>query len=237
MLIHLLLLTFFQLQAKSDSNISRVNYEDRYKLTNVYEKLVDNKGNGFEPLYGTRNVRVVFHGIYYRSGANNYYHRTNKRANMNPMPNDGLLNLCQEGFKKAIYFYEENFDTAPKLTRCQDIEGNYNELKYVQLNPSDPEQMRLILETIHEAISDPSQGPILGHCWNGWHASGIAATFALRQFCGWTGEEGVSYWDQNTDGNNQDPPYERFRTKIREFEPYRDLKISRKRQREICPQP
>ena len=71
-------------------------------------KVTDNWGNQFEDLYGTRNMRPVLHGVAYRGGANNYYHKRNKRKNQNPLPSDGLLNLCQEGFSGAVYLYQQN---------------------------------------------------------------------------------------------------------------------------------
>ena len=54
-------------------------YQDRYQVSDLNTKIVNNVGNGFEDLYGTRNMRVVLDGLYYRGGGNNYYHRTNKR--------------------------------------------------------------------------------------------------------------------------------------------------------------
>jgi hypothetical protein len=61
-----------------------------YNLSDAREKLVDDHGNGYEPLYGTRNLRAVLRGVYYRGGANNYYNRTDRRNNSNPLPDEGL---------------------------------------------------------------------------------------------------------------------------------------------------
>ena len=69
-------------------------------------KIVDNRGDGFDDLYGTRNLRPILHGVAYRGGANNYYHKTNKRKNNNPLPKDGLQNLCTEGF--SFYLLIQN---------------------------------------------------------------------------------------------------------------------------------
>ena len=70
-------------------------YKETFKIDCVIEKATDNKGNGQEILYGTRNFRSILHGIAYRGGGNNYYHRTNKRGNKNPLPQDGLNNLLK----------------------------------------------------------------------------------------------------------------------------------------------
>ena len=66
------------------------DYKSRYGVECVQDKITDNRGNGYDDLYGTRNFRVVLHGVAYRGGGNNYYHKTNKRGNKNPLPLDGL---------------------------------------------------------------------------------------------------------------------------------------------------
>ena len=56
--------------------LEKINeYKLRYKVNCVQDKITDNRGNGFEDLYGTRNFRVILHGVAYRGGGNNYYHR------------------------------------------------------------------------------------------------------------------------------------------------------------------
>ena len=64
-------------------------------------------------MYGTRNFRVILHGVAYRGGGNNYYHRSDKRNNKNPLPMDGLNNLLENGFSTSVYLYNENFETSP----------------------------------------------------------------------------------------------------------------------------
>ena len=104
-----------------DSTISDTNsllfkkfnkYKLLYNVNCVQDKITNNQGNGFEDLYGTRNFRTILHGVAYRGGGNNYYHRTNKRSNKNPLPLDGLNNLLNNGFSTSIYLYVENFETA-----------------------------------------------------------------------------------------------------------------------------
>ena len=114
-LFHLLFLlvynfTFSQTTA-SIQNISNSliisnanNYKLKYNVNCVQDKITDNKGNGFEGLYGTRNLRVVLHGVAYRGGGNNYYHRTNKRNNKH-----FNYSGCQEikkGIKRFLYLAE-----------------------------------------------------------------------------------------------------------------------------------
>src|SRR5262245_4773224 len=104
----LLAVLFFPLlsHAAFDSDF----YHQRYGRTDVYSKVVDNHGDGFEDLYGLRNVREVLKGVLYRGGGNNLYHRdpAMRRDNRNPLPDDGVTNLCEEGFHQAIYLYPTN---------------------------------------------------------------------------------------------------------------------------------
>ena len=90
-------------------------YVNRYKEPDLMYKVIDNFGNGFDSLYGTRNMRTVLHGVAYRGGANNYYHKTDKRNNHNPLPDDGIANLCKEGFSHSIYLYKQNWDSARNM--------------------------------------------------------------------------------------------------------------------------
>ncbi len=223
-------------QAYSQGPLDLAN---RYPVKTASQKLVDNQGNGNESLYGNRNLRAVLNGVYYRGGANNYYHRTNKRNNMNPLPNDGLQNLCEEGFTKAVYLYEANYETAPKVTACKNYRGDETKLNYNQVSVLRYElaDLRRIHTMIFDHIRDSRLGPILAHCWNGWHASGYVAATALRQFCGFEPEQAVRYWDAHTDGNNKATGYEAIRRRIRAFAPDPNLQISTEEQKKICPQP
>ncbi len=215
-------------------------YRQRYDLDNVAEKLVQNRGDGYADLYGTRNFRMVMNGALYRGGANNLYQQDPdlQRPNMNPLPTNGLKNLCEEGFSVAFYLYSENYGTAPKEVTCEAREGTPHPgphtLRYEQITAFSPSGRRKLMEAIHANLTEPEAGPVYVHCWNGWHASGITATIALRQFCGVGAEEAVSYWNTNTDGNNGSD-YDSIRRIIRNFTPFSDLNIDQKTQAEYCP--
>ena len=214
-------------------------YEDRYgdlfKSENqLMAKMTDNRGDGFEELYGTRNVRVVLHGIYYRGGANNYYHRSEPRNNMNPLPSDGLNNLCREGFQKAIYFYEPNF--SPKKVICESRLGGKNALNYTQISAlEDTPGIMAVLRDIYTCIFSGNGCPIYGHCWNGWHASGLVAATVLRQFCDFTPEQAVKYWIDGAD-TIENSSFPSIKRKITDFTPFAEFEISEKIKSEICPQ-
>lgn len=209
-------------------------YSERYGAENPLQKIVDNTGDGHEELYGLRNVRPVLKGIVYRGGGNNYYHRSQKRGNENPLPEDGLQNLCEEGFSQSIYLYRRNFFTASSKKNCTDFNEEETTLDYLQKDYNSGEDIREIIEIVYKNIVQKYEGPIYIHCWNGWHASGYVSAVLLKQFCGYTSEEAVEYWDLATDGVNKAPGYEEIREQIRFFEPYPEYKISEEWQEKVC---
>ena len=214
------------------SQAHAVDYKARYGLKNAYQQLTDNHGDGYQPLYGTRNFRVVLYNVYYRGGANNAFHRADKRANANPLPNDGLENLCTQEFSTAVYFYTTNFNTAPAHTNCN-VGNSVNKLNYIQITAADVDSPERMLSLIHDRIQGKLPGPIYGHCWNGWHASGLIAAVALQQFCGLTPKKALDYWITNTDGNIEG--YSSIRRRILDFKPFPQWQIDAATKRNICP--
>lgn len=210
-------------------------YKTRYNEEDLLYKIVDNYGNKYDKLYGTRNVRPILHGIAYRGGANNYYHKTSKRKNQNPLPDDGLLNLCQEGFSSSVYLYRTNADTAYTEVKCNCIDGESNRMEYVQLDYFDKDHIYEMLKMVYESATNKEKGPVYLHCWNGWHASGFLAAVMLKQFCGYNDIDAVAYWDLGTDGANTSPHYQTIRKKIRDFEPYPEFIIKDSLGERVCP--
>lgn len=213
-------------------------YQNRYPLKNPYDKLVDNRGNGHENLYGVRNFRAVLNGVVYRGGANNAYNKYNKRPNQNPLQKSALNNLCEEGFGTAVYLYSTNYSTAQKVTNCKSVINDKQTLNYMQATPHLKEaDARNVLNLIYKRLtSETDHSPIYLHCWNGWHASGLISAYTLRQFCDYTVEQAVNYWNRNTDGNNVGSNYDRLRAKIRAFQPDPNMKIDPALKAKICPQ-
>jgi hypothetical protein len=236
-------------------------YQKRYEVTvggqpdksNPYEKTVDDKGKGPDNLRGLRNLRAVLPGVVYRSGANNSYralYGEKPRDNMNPLPPEGLANLCREGFGTAIYLYATNYLTANASTACNIRPGlalpqSSNKLLYLDKLPLSAEgyAVREVLEMVHTKLTgaaDPR--PMLVHCWNGWHASGITSALVLRQFCGVNGDDAVAYWNCNTDGacvgkkgSQEEKSFNKIRARIRAFTPDDKLKISDEIKDKVCP--
>jgi protein-tyrosine phosphatase len=234
-----LISTLFLFQASANEKkilTSSSNEESQYwsyDLKDLYTKKVDNQGKGYEALSELRNFRVVLYGVLYRSGANNVYNTKHKRDNENPLSNQGLKDLCQQNFSKAFYLYKRNFDQAEKDLTCETKDQQTNHFEYQQLSALEPKNEKTFLTTIYRTIEKPGK-PVLVHCWNGWHASGLISTLALRQFCQFSDKEGVEYWIKNTDGNSKG--YEKIKKRIRSFKPYKELKISDETRRKICPE-
>ncbi len=222
-----------------DKNLEKLSrdvafYKSRYQMPDVYKKITNDRGNDFEDLYGTRNMREVLAGVYYRGGGNNKYHKKNPRSNTNPLPADGLINLCQDGFVTSLYFYETNYKSAKPVNPCfLRNSGDANTLNYQQLTAFSIQDFRPFLQLIHDRIKGKLTGPIYGHCWNGWHASGLMASVALKQFCDFTDEEADFYWVNNTDGNSKG--YESVRKKVRAYKMIAGLEITEQEKALICP--
>jgi len=210
-------------------------YKKRYVETDLMYKITDNKGNGFDSLYGTRNMRPILHGAAYRGGANNYYHLTDKRNNHNPLPNDGIGNLCAEGFSAGVYLYQENFETAPLTDTCDCIDKDTNTFQYYQKDYFDDRHVRDMVEMVYRAATVDTVGPVYLHCWNGWHASGFIAAVILKQFCAYSNFDAVNYWDLGTDGANTSPRYQTQRERIKAFQPYPEFAISDSLKDCLCP--
>jgi hypothetical protein len=206
------------------------DFSSRYGVSDPYTKIVDNQGKGEERLYGVRNARLLFRNIL-RGGANNAFHRDHPRENQNPLPDDALKHLCEEGFTDAFYLYSKNFKTAPVETQCVRENGTPGKLRYRQLtyNRSETE----ILTRIRELLLS-GEGGLYLHCWNGWHASGYLSAISRMQFCGVSSEEAVDYWNRNTDGVNVGENYDRIRAKIRDFRVREGLGIPEEIRKRAC---
>lgn len=215
-------------------NLKQVSetYRQRYGITDPYTKLVNNKGDLYENLYGVRNFRVVLHGVYYRGGANNSFNKNEVRDNMNPLPHEGLSHLCEEGFKNAIYLYPDNYTAAPKKVSCKDFGNSPRTLDYLQINGLSSGNEEKFIALIYQRIKGKIDGPLYGHCWNGWHASGYVASITLKQFCGYTDQQALDYWIKNTDGDSN---YEKIKQKVKSWKPLEKYKISNSESALICP--
>ena len=227
-------LMFFSCNAQTDSSTIDttrfIEYKNLYNVNCVDEKITNNRGNGFEGLYGTRNFRVILHGVAYRGGGNNYYHRTDKRNNKNPLPMDGLQNLLENGFSTSVYLYNENFETSPPFLVNKETNDT---MMYFQLGGNNSSELDSILMFSYNAIMNKDVGPVYLHCWNGWHQSGFVSAVLLKQFCGYNTRKSLHYWEDCAD--NWTRGYDRIRNAIRDFEPIEKYNIPQEISDVICP--
>ncbi len=220
--------------ALTNLKLKSTEYRQRYGLTDVFTKLVDNLGNKFDNLYGVRNFRVVLHGVYYRGGANNVYNKIDGiRANENPLQPSGLQNLCEEGFANAIYLYPTNYNTAAKITNCKNFKNETQTLNYENIIGLDKTHNSIFISKIYNVIKGTAAGPVYGHCWNGWHSSGYVASMMLKQFCAYTDAQALDYWIKNTDKN--DAGYDAEKKMVSDFQPITKYLIYKDESNLICP--
>lgn len=199
--------------------------------TSIYSKLNGSRGEGIPSLKGVRNLRVVLNGVLYRSGANNVYGPIVNRQNDSPLSFQTLLNLREQGFRGAYYLYNANFDSVgwPKmLTALKAVH-----MEYSSVIPKTDSGACIILTDIYRSIKGLADGPILIHCWNGWHMSGLMSVFALMQFCDVKPEEAWEYWKYCTDNNYNG--FEKIRKRIFDFIPDKDLQITEDEKKKVCP--
>lgn len=210
-------------------------YTSRYGLTTLYQSAVDDRGKGKPELRGLRNLRAVLPGILYRAGANNSYRTAYGKPelpNDGPLPEEGLASLCNEGYSQAYYVYgTSGFRNSPLA--C-DRGGSRNVLEYSALHPqySDADRQRFLAAVHHTIVSDDHR-PILVHCWNGYHASGVASAIALRQVCGLSAHEAGDYWN-TTATPLERRAKERSLAHIRNFSPIESFSITAKQRQLVC---
>jgi hypothetical protein len=229
-----IILIFFLISSNflfSQTNFDKFRfYKEKYRADCVDEKITDNFGNGFDSLYGTRNMRTILFGVAYRGGANNFYNKFNKKDNHNPMPDDGLQNLCNQGFSSAVYLYSTNFADSKRIYINQKTKDT---LKYMQNSGMSRKTLKELMFKVYEVIQNPKSGPIYLHCWNGWHQSGFVSAAILMQFCKYSNDQAYQYWIDNTDGVNKG--YDNVKNLVKNFKIFEDISIDGSIRKEICP--
>jgi hypothetical protein len=194
-------------------------------------KFTTNLGKGDPEWNGIRNIRTVLPGILYRSGGNGSYNNLVARPNDGPMTFQGILNLYELGFDKVYYLYANRF-TNQYPTEIRQLLNEVG-IEYNSIVPVNDSLANVLMRSIYQTIESPEAGPILVHCWNGWHMSGLVSAYALRQFCDFNGEQAWEYWRKNTDGN--DKGFSKIKTRIVNFQPDPALRLTKKQQSEYCP--
>lgn len=142
---------------------------------------------------------------------------------------DSLVNsLCEEGVSKIFYLYPEQnfFNRGPH--RCSQGTLNYEGGAF--RGPG----IRTVLEAVQKAANGQS-GPVLVHCWNGWHGAGEISAYALMQFCDWSGEKAANYWIKGVQDKGNLGKYGSIINRIRSFQPFSGIRVSESTKSRICP--
>lgn len=164
-----------------------------------------------EKLQGLRDFRVVIPGVLYRGG--------NSGGGQIPLKEVGLKALADKGFSASVYMYPYAWNQAPQ---------NKYGVDYTNFGPNikDRAAIKSFLTKVKDIIEN-KKGPMYVHCWNGWHASGEMAAYALMQFCGMNGEQAQEYWFANVPNGRV--------LRIKSFKIFDDLRISAEDSARICP--
>ena len=202
-----------------DAN-ERVSYYEQFflphgRVENQVSVAIDSSIHG---LKGVRNLKEVIKGTLYRAGA---------AGGRTGLSESALTNLCIAGFSKVFYFYPDGF--VPQNLSCITKSGKTNHLSYVMTGFTSNKNKATVMESISEVIKNPTLGPVLVHCWNGYHASGEIAATALVQFCDWSGNDATEYWWKNQNGAKSKT------TRIKNYPKDSLLEPSKEVQNLICP--
>ncbi|MCO5141585.1 MAG: hypothetical protein M9962_00680 [Oligoflexia bacterium] len=168
---------------------------------------------------GLRNLKMALPGVLYRAGG---------PGGKVELKRSTLENLCKEGFSLAVYLYDENF-SGTQTVNCTTKFGTQNTLRYENMDYLSESGKRKLMREVQNVIENSSKGPIVVHCWNGYHASGEIAANALVQFCrNWTPSSASTYWKANQNGS---PGLKR----LLKFQGFSEIGISSELERALCP--
>jgi len=205
---------------------------DKFGLTSIEKRVIDNKGRGDLRFYGTRNFRVVLYDLVYRGGGNNLHLKDTipKYYLWNPMPSFGLRQLSEIGFDKAVYLYSHNFEYWYPQSRIDSLskEG----FEYI-CRPKLNNYLDEYFLDVMERANDTAQRAMYIHCWNGWHQSGLLSAYTLMQFCDYSGQEALKYWQTCTDGNYKG--FSKLKSQIRNYIPSKNYFFTLEQKKRFCP--
>lgn len=199
--------------------------KDKFGLDSVHTKLIDNKGKGYDSIYGLRNMRVVLKNIVYRGGNNN------PASVQNPLTLTTLRNLNENGFDEVIYLYSKNFASNFPQNKLDSIRKTG--LNYVCKPRLDSTNINYILQAIQTKANGGNDSLIYLHCWNGWHQSGWISSIILMQYCDYSNQEALQYWAANTDRNYIG--YEHVKSAIMKYKVNESYNFTSKQKADHCP--
>tara|TARA_Y100000589_G_scaffold331600_1_gene385842 strand:- start:1466 stop:2500 length:1035 start_codon:yes stop_codon:yes gene_type:complete len=175
---------------------------DEFGFSSIENRMVDNKGRGDERFNGVRNFRVVLYDLLYRGGGNNLHLKDTipKYYLWNPMPLYALRQLKEQGFNQATYLYAHNFEYWYPPNRLDSLKSENFTYK---CEPKPYSYLSTFFDEVMNRANKLDSGKMLIHCWNGWHQAGMLSAFTLMQFCDYSNEDALKYWETCTDGNHK----------------------------------
>lgn len=177
--------------------------------------VMNNTAATHERVEGLKDFRIVIPGVLYRGG--------NSGGGQIPLKEIGLQSLARKGFTTAVYMYPYGWAQKPSNTHGIDY-------SYVADTRNRASQKEFLMKVKNAIVN--KTGPVYVHCWNGWHASGEMATYALMQFCGLNNQQGQEYWNANVPRGDANKI--RRMSKFQVFQD-EDLRISVDDAARICP--
>lgn len=168
---------------------------------------------------GLRSKQTVLKGALIRAGG---------AGGQNSITNNTLAGLCEEGVSSAYYLYPKVGFTNKGVHSC-----GRGTIEYKGGSFNAKGARPILLEVMNAA--NGRQGPVLVHCWNGWHAAGEVAAYALMQFCGWSGDQAANYWADTIADRRNIGKYGSVLNRIRTFKPYGDIGVTDAVRANICP--
>lgn len=159
-------------------------------------------------------------------------HRAGGSGGMNDLDTATLNNLCERGFRKVFYLYPSQKFRNQGTHTCT-VNGETRRLDYVGGGFLPKTVKPILVEAARSA--ENGEGAVLAHCWNGWHASGEVAAYALMQLCNWSGDQAAKYWADNVGDKGNLPKYASIPKRIRSFVPFSDVRISDSAKARVCP--
>ncbi len=177
-----------------------------------------------EKFHKLKNMRTVLDRVLYRGGG---------PGGKVPLTGNNLNALCENDFSGAVYLYSDGFK-GPQTVSCTG-----NKSVHYMISGFRGKDGEKTLRAIHNVIKSQSTaqplGPVFVHCWNGWHASGEIAAYALRQFCDMSGNEAADYWGKNIGDHGNLPKYGSIQNRIRNFVKIPGLDITAEEKERVCP--
>lgn len=143
-------------------------------------------------------------------------------------PASTIQGLCEEGVRKVFYLYPENNFNTRGTYRCSRGTTEYTGGAF-----RGPAVKGVLAEVLRSA--NEGGGPVLVHCWNGWHAAGEISALALIQFCDWSGQRAADYWVKGIQDKGNLGKYGSIINRIRNFQPIPGLRFSDSQKASRCP--